>query len=168
MRTLYSESSANKLPPHRIYDCQINLVKDAKLYNGPIYPLNDDKTAALKEYIEENIKKGFIRKSKSPAGAPILFVRKKNGKLRLCVDYRRLNDLIIRDSYPLPLILDMLERLGKGKIFSKLDLRSAYNLVRIKSGDEYKTAFTCKFGHYEYLVMPFRPQECSSRLPTLY
>ena len=154
-KDVFSESSANKLPPHRTYDCQINLVKDAKLYYGPIYPLNDEETAALKEYIKENIKKGFIRKSKSPAGAPILFVRKKNGKLRLCVDYRRLNELTIRDSYPLPLILDMLERLGKGKIFSKLDLRSAYNLVRIKSGDEYKTAFTCKFGHYEYLVMPF-------------
>jgi len=78
-----------------------------------------------------------------------------NGKLRMGVDYRRLNAITIRDSYPLPLIQDMLEHLGKGKIFSKLDLRSAYNLVRIKSGDEYKTAFTCKYGHFEYLVMPF-------------
>jgi len=73
----------------------------------------------------------------------------------MCVDYRKLNDITIRDSYPLPLINDMLEHLSKGKVFSKLDLRSAYNLVRIKEGDEFKTAFTCKFGHYEYLVMPF-------------
>ena len=75
--------------------------------------------------------------------------------LRLVVDYRLLNEVTIRDSYPLPLINDMLENLSKGKVFSKLDLRSAYNLIRIKEGDEYKTAFTCKYGHYEYLVMPF-------------
>ena len=154
-KDVFSEASANILPPHRPYDCQINLIDNAKLYYGPIYPLNDEETTALKEYIQENLKKGFIRKSKSPAGAPILFVRKKNGKLRLCVDYRQLNSVTIRDSYPLPLIQDMLEHLGKSKIFSKLDLRSAYNLVRIKCGDEYKTAFTCKFGHFEYLVMPF-------------
>ena len=73
----------------------------------------------------------------------------------MVVDYRHLNDITIRDSYPLPLINDMLEHLAKGKVFSKLDLRSAYNLVRIKEGDEYKTAFNCKYGHFEYLVMPF-------------
>ena len=73
----------------------------------------------------------------------------------MVIDYRRLNEIAIRDSYPLPLINDMLESLGKGKIFSKLDLKSAYNLIRIKSGDEYKTAFTCKLGHFEYSVMPF-------------
>ena len=154
-KDVFSESSADKLPPHRPYDCQINLIKDSKLFYGPIYPLTDEESSALKEYIQENLKKGFIRKSKSPAGAPVLFVPKKNGKLRMCVDYRRLNAITIRDSCPLPLIQDMLEHLEKGKIFSKLDLRSAYNLVRIKSGDEYKTSFTCKYGHFEYLVMPF-------------
>jgi len=152
---VFNESSADKLPPHRPYDCQINLVENSKLYYGPIYPLTDEESTALKEYINDNLKKGFIRKSKSPAGAPVLFVPKKNGKLRMCVDYRQLNSITIRDSYPLPLIQDMLEHLGTGKIFSKLDLRSAYNLVRIKCGDEYKTAFNCKFGHFEYLVMPF-------------
>jgi len=73
----------------------------------------------------------------------------------MVVDYRHLNDISIRDSYPLPLINEMLEHLAKGKVFSKLDLRSAYNLVRIKEGDEYKTAFNCKYGHFEYLIMPF-------------
>jgi len=80
----------------------------------------------------------------------------------MCVDYRRLNAITIRDSYPHPLIQDMLEHLGKGKIFSKLDLRSAYNLVRIKSGDEFKTAFTCKYGHFEYLVMHFGLKNASA------
>ena len=154
-KDVFDEGSANKLPPHRPYDCEIKLKPDSKLFYGPIYPLTEKESTALKDYIDVNLAKGFIRKSKSPAGAPVLFVPKKNGELRMCVDYRRLNDITIRDSYPLPLINDMLEHLSKGKIFSKLDLRSAYNLVRIKEGDEFKTAFTCKYGHFEYLVMPF-------------
>ena len=154
-KDIFDEGSANILPPHRQYDCEIKLKPNSILYYGPIYPLTDAESKALKEYIEENLSKGFIRKSKSPAGAPVFFVFKKNGELRMVVDYRKLNEITIRDSYPLPLINDMLEHLGKGKVFSKLDLRSAYNLVRIKEGDEYKTAFTCKYGHFEYLVMPF-------------
>jgi len=152
---VFNEAIANVLSPHRPYDCEIKIKDDGKLYYGPIYPLTAEESDTLEEYIKENLAKGFIRKSKSPAGAPILFVRKKNGKLRMVIDYRRLNEITIRDSYPLPLINDMLESLGKGKIFSKLDLKSAYNLIRIKSGDEYKTAFTCKLGHFEYIVMPF-------------
>ena len=154
-KDVFSEIYANELPPHRPYDCEIKLLPNTVLYYGPIYPLTEKESTALKEYIDEMLAKGFIRKSKSPAGAPIFFVLKKNGELRLVVDYRHLNEITIRDSYPLPLINDMLEHLSKGKVFSKLDLRSAYNLVRIKEGDEYKTAFTCKYGHFEYLVMPF-------------
>lgn len=154
-KDVFSEIYANELPPHRPYDCEINLLPGTQLYYGPIYPLTEKESATLKEYIEENLAKGFIRKSKSPAGAPVFFVLKKNGELRMVVDYRHLNDITIRDSYPLPLINDMLEHLSKGRVFSKLDLRSAYNLVRIKEGDEFKTAFTCKYGHFEYLVMPF-------------
>jgi len=154
-KDVFDEISANKLPPHRIYDCEINLKPDSTLYYGPIYPLTEKESDALKKYIDEMLAKGFIRKSKSPAGAPIFFVLKKNGELRLVVDYRRLNEITYRDSFPLPLINYMLEQLRKGKIFSKIDLRSAFNLVRIKEGHEYKTAFTCKYGHFEYLVMPF-------------
>jgi len=121
-----------------------------------IHPLTEKETLALKKYIEEARAKGFIRNSKSPFGASVFFVPKKDpNDIRLVVDYRPLNESTISDSYPLPLINDMLENLNKGKVFSKLDLRSAYNLVRIKEGDEYKTAFTCKFCHFEYLVMPF-------------
>ena len=105
--------------------------------------------------MKENLEKGFIRKSTSPAGAPVLFVKKKDGSLRLCVDYRKLNDMTIRNSYPLPLIGDLLDRVKGAKVFTKLDLKSAYNLVRIKEGDEYKTAFRTRYGHFEYLVMPF-------------
>ena len=110
---------------------------------------------ALKSYIDENLSKGFIRPSSSPCGAPVLFVPKKGGKLRLCVDYRALNAVTKKDRYPLPLIDNMLDRLKAASIYTKLDLKGAYNLTRVKHGDEWKTAFRSRYGHFEYLVMPF-------------
>jgi len=152
---VFNERNCNVLPPHREYDCEIKLKDNSSLFYGPLYPLNELEREELKKYLKENLQKGFIRKSTSSAGAPILFVKKKDGSLRLCVDYRKLNDMTIRNSYPLPLISELLDRVKGAKIFTKLDLKSAYNLVRIKEGDEYKTAFRTRYGHYEYLVMPF-------------
>jgi hypothetical protein len=110
---------------------------------------------ALKKYLEENLNKNFIRHSSSPAGAPVLFVKKADGSLRLCVDYRGLNEITVKNRYPLPLIQETLTRLSKAKWFTKLDLRGAYNLVRIAEGEEWKTAFRTRYGHFEYNVMPF-------------
>jgi len=152
---VFNEKNCEVLPPHRPYDCEIKLKDNSTLFYGPLYPLTEIEREELKKYINENLQKGFIRKSTSPAGAPILFVKKKDGSLRLCIDYRKLNDMTIRNSYPLPLISDLIDRVKKAKIFTKLDLKSAYNLVRIKEGDEYKTAFRTRYGHFEYLVMPF-------------
>jgi len=152
---IFEKREADRLPPHRMYDISIDLIPGSQLYFGPIYSLTVTELKALKEYIEENIRKGFIRKSKSPAGAPILFVKKHDGTLRLCVDYRRLNAITIRNSYPLPRINDLIEVFKNCKIFTRLDLRSAYNLVRVKEGHEYLTAFRTPIGHFEYLVMPF-------------
>ena len=109
----------------------------------------------LKAYIETNLANGFIRPSKSPAGAPILFDRKSDGSFRLCVDYRGLNNLTIKNQYPLPLIGESLDRLGRAKRFTQLDLTSAYHRMRIREGDEWKTAFRTRYGHFEYQVMPF-------------
>jgi len=152
---VFNERNCDILPPHREYDCEIRLKDNSNLFYGPIYPLTEVERDELKKYIKENLEKGFIRKSTSPAGAPILFVKKKDGSLRLCVDYRKLNEMTIRNSYPLPLISELLDRVKGAKFFTKLDLKSAYNLVRIKEGDEYKTAFRTRYGHFEYLVMPF-------------
>jgi len=121
-KDVFSEIYVNELPPHRPYDCEIKLMPNTVLFYGPIYPLTEKESTTLKEYIDEMLAKGFIRKSKSPAGTPVFFVLKKNGELRMVVDYRHLNDITIRDSYPLLLINDMLEQLAKGKVFSKLDL----------------------------------------------
>ena len=109
----------------------------------------------LKIYIKANLASGFIRPSKSPTGTPILFVRKKDGSLCLCVDYRELNNLTIKNRYPLPLIGKSLDRLSCAKRFTQLDLTNAYHRMRIREGDEWKTAFRTRYGHFEYQVMPF-------------
>ena len=101
------------------------------------------------------MKKGFIRKSTLLAGYPILFALKKDGKLRLCVDYRQLNSITVKNRYTLPRSTELMDRFQGAKVFSKLDLRSAYNLIRMKEGEEWKTAFRTRYGHFEYLVMPF-------------
>jgi Reverse transcriptase (RNA-dependent DNA polymerase) len=121
---------------------------------GPIYPLSPRELAALKEFLKENLEKGFIRESKSPAGAPILFAPKKDGSLRLCVDYRGLNAVTIKNRYPLPLITEIMDRVTGANYFSKIDLKDAYYRIRIKAGDKWKTAFRTRYGHYEFLVVP--------------
>ena len=110
---------------------------------------------ALKDYLNKMLAAGKIRQSKSPAGAPILFVKKKDRSLRLCINYRGLNRVTVKDRIPLPLIGELRERVSGARRFSKIDLKNGYNLIRIAKGHEWKTAFRTRYGHYEYLVMPF-------------
>ena len=153
---VFSSDSAAELPEHTgINDHPINLLDDKQPPYGPIYSLGPVELETLKTYIETNLASGFIRPSKSPAGAPILFVRKKDGSLRLCVDYRGLNNLTIKNRYPLPLIGESLDCLGCAKRFTQLDLTNAYHRMRIRKGDEWKTAFRTRYSHFEYQVMPF-------------
>jgi hypothetical protein len=121
---------------------------------GPIYPLSQTELAALREFLEEYLAKGFIRESKSLAGAPILFVPKKDGGLRLCVNYRGLNAITVKNRYPLLLITKIMDRVTRAQYFSKIDLKDAYYRLRIKAGDEWKTAFRTRYGHYEFIVVP--------------
>lgn len=152
---VFSKSSAEQLPEHSTYDHTIPLESGTKPPYGPIYSLSATELKALDEYLKENLAKGFIRPSSSPAGSPILFVKKSDGSLRLCVDYRGLNKITIKNRYPLPLIQENLDRLQNAKYFTKIDLRGAYNLIRIAAGEEWKTAFRTRYGLFEYLVMPF-------------
>ena len=149
------EDAHTALPRHQPWDYEIVLAGDKQPTFGPIYALSEKELKVLRQYLDENLKKGFIRESKSPAGYLILFAPKKDGTLRLCVDYRRLNDITIKNRYPLPNIAELQDRLCNAKIFTKLDLKGAYNLIRMKEGDEWKTAFRTRYGHFEYLVMPF-------------
>lgn len=109
----------------------------------------------MRAYIDEQLAKGFITTSTAPASAGFFFVKKKDGGLRPCIDYRGLNEVTVKYRYPLPLVPAALEMLRTARYFTKLDLRNAYNLIRIRSGDEWKTAFSTTSGHYEYRVMPF-------------
>ena len=152
---VFSKKGADSLPPHRPYDCPVELLPGAEIPFGRIFPLSKKEQDALKMYLDENLDKGFIRPSTSPAGAGIFFVTKKDQTLRPCVDYRELNNITVKNRYPLPLIPELFQKLRSAVIFTKLDLRGAYNLIRIRDGDEWKTAFRTRYGHYEYLVMPF-------------
>ena len=111
----------------------------------------------MKTYVTEYLANGFIRPSKSPAAAPVMFVKRPDGKLRLVVDYRGLNRVTVKNRFPLPLIPEMLDRLHLAKVFTKIGLRNAYHQVRVKQGDEWKTAFRCREGHFEYQVCPQGP-----------
>ncbi len=133
----------------------IELVEGKQPPYGPIYALSPVELEILKSYIETHLKTGFIRPSKSPAGAPILYDKKPDSSLRLYVDYRGFNNLTIKNWYPLPLIGEALDQLGRAKRFTQIDLTSAYHRMRIREGDEWKTAFCTRYGHFEYQVMPF-------------
>lgn len=152
---VFEDAKATILPSHRQIDHAIELEKGKQPPFGPIYPLSPKELEVLKTYIKDGLNNNRIRPSKSPAGAPILFVPKKDGSLRLCVDYRGLNKVTIKNRYPLPLISELLDRVTGAKWFTKLDIKDAYHRIRIKKGDEWKTAFRTRYGHYEYLVLPF-------------
>jgi hypothetical protein len=152
---VFSKAKPETLALHRSIDHAIDLEPGFKLSYGRIYNLSEFELRTLKAYIETNLANGFIQRSSSSAAAPILFAKKKDGGLPLCVAYRALNSGTIKNRYRLPLISEMLDRLRGARIFTKLDLRNAYHLIRIKEGDEYKTAFRTWYGQFEYQVMPF-------------
>jgi len=153
-KKLWSPES-EKLSEHAAWDHEIELEPGTSPRFFPIYKLTEEEGRALKEFVQENLRKGYIRPSQSSAGYPVLFVPKKNGKLRLCIDYRQLNSITRKDRYPLPLISEIQDRIGNAQIFTKIDLRWAYHQIRIKEGDEWKAAFRSKEGLYEPLVMQF-------------
>ena len=153
---VFSPDLASELPEHTgINDHAIELVEGQQPPYGPIYSLGPIELETLKAYIEINLVNGFIRPSKSPAGAPILFDRKPDGFLQLYVNYQGLNNLTIKNRYRLSLIGELLDRLGRAKQFTKFDLTSAYHQMRICKGDVWKTAFRTRYGHIKYQVMPF-------------
>mgnify|MGYP002804382785 CR=1 FL=1 len=152
---VFSPALAEELPPHRRYDCQIDLLPGALIPSCRIYALSEKETKHLREYLDKYLENGFIRPSRSPAASPLFFIPKDNGELRTCIDYRVLNKNTVRNRYPLPLISVMLDQVKRARIYTRLDLRGANHLVRIRQGDEWKTAFKTCFGLFEYLVMPF-------------
>jgi hypothetical protein len=119
------------------------------------YRMSASELGELKKQLEELLEKKCIRPSVSPWGAPVLLVKKKEGSMRLCIDYRQLNKVTIKNKYPLPRINDLMDQLVGACVFGKIDLRSGYHQIRVKAEDISKTAFRTRYGHYEYSVMPF-------------
>ncbi|GKA75785.1 putative reverse transcriptase domain-containing protein [Tanacetum coccineum] len=143
------------LPPTRQVEFQIDLMPGAAPVARAPYRLAPSEMKELSEQLQELSDKGFIRPSSSPWGAPVLFVKKKDGSFRMCIDYRELNKLTVKNRYPLPRIDDLFDQLQGSSVYSKIDLRSGYHQLRVREQDIPKTAFRTRYGHYEFQVMPF-------------
>jgi hypothetical protein len=143
------------VPPEREVEFTIDLVPGTSPISMAPYRMSASELSELKKQLEELLEKKFIRPSVSPWGAPVLLVKKKEGSMRLCIDYRQLNKVTIKNKYPLPRIDDLMDQLVGACVFSKIDLRSGYHQIRVKAEDIPKTAFRTRYGHYEYSVMPF-------------
>ena len=144
------------LPPQREIEFSIDVVPGATPASITLYRMAPMELKELKLQLKELLKKGFIRPSVSPWGAPMLFFKKKDGTLRLCVDYRQLNKMTVKNKYLLPRIDDLFDQLKGASFISKIDLQSGYHQLRIKDTDVHKTAFRTWYGHYEFLIMLFR------------
>ena len=151
----FDRKQAAVLPPHRPQDHAIDLLPGKTPPAARPYTMNRHELEALRKYLDTELAKGFIRVSRSPVAAPVLFVKKANGDLRFCIDYRGLNAVTVKNRYSLPLIQETLSQLSSARYYTKLDVISAFNKLRIKEGDEWKAAFTCRYGLYEPLVLPF-------------
>ncbi|XP_071925131.1 transposon Tf2-1 polyprotein [Coffea arabica] len=143
------------LPPDREVEFKIDLVPGTAPISKTPYRMAPAELKELKIQLQDLLEKGFVKESDSPWGAPVLFVKKKDGSLRLCIDYRGLNEVTIKNKYPLPLIDSLFDQLQGSVVFSKLDLRQGYYQLKIKKEDIPKTAFSSRYGHFEFAVMPF-------------
>ena len=152
---IFAKESFDKLPDPKPWDHAIELTPGAQPASCKVYPLAPKEQAELDAFLKENLATGRIRPSKSPMAAPVFFVKKKNGSLRLVQDYRALNALTVKNRYPLPLVPDLISQLKGARLYTKLDVRWGYNNVRIKEGDEWKAAFRTNRGLFEPLVMFF-------------
>ncbi|KJZ68492.1 hypothetical protein HIM_12118 [Hirsutella minnesotensis 3608] len=153
---VFSREDSNRMPPSRPgVDHKIELTGPAALRTHPLYSLNREQLETMKEYLQDSLQKGFIEPSSAQFGSPVCFAKKKDGKLRFCVDFRELNQLTKKDRYPIPLISETLDRIAKAKIFTKLDIRQAFHRIRLEPDSVELTAFRTRYGQFHYKVLPF-------------
>jgi transposase InsO family protein/predicted aspartyl protease len=154
-RKAFSRPESNRLAPHRPYDHKIHLEKELTYGYTPLYRQSTAELRATKEYLIDNLNRGFIEGSNYPFASPVLFVKKADGSLRFCIDYRKLNLLTRKDAYPLPRIDELLTRVSRAKFFTKLDIRQAFHRIRMDPASEEYTSFRTRYGTYKCKVLPF-------------
>ncbi len=153
---VFSKEESKRYPPKRIWDHAIEFKEGSPdAIDCKVYPLNQIEDKAVQDFIKTKLQKGYIQVSKSPFASPFFFIRKKDNKLRPVQDYRKINALMVRNQYPLPLISDLICDLSNAHIYTKLDVQWGYNNIRIKEGDEHKAVFKTKYGLFEPTVMYF-------------
>jgi len=153
---VFGKKQLERMLTRKVWDHAIDVKEEFVLRKGKMYLLLRKEREEVREFVKEQLRKGYIQLSKSPQMAPVFFMGKKDGKKWMVQDYRYLNKWTVKNNYPLPLILDVLENIGTKKMFTKMDLRWEYNNVRIKKRDEWKAAFTTPEGSFEHMVMFFR------------
>jgi len=152
---VFGKKQSERMPARKVWDHAIDVKEGFVPRKGKVYPLSREESEKVREFVKEQLRKEYIQLSKSLQMAPVFFVGRKNGKKQMVQNYRYLNEWMIKNNYPLPLISDVLENIGMKKLFTKMDLRWGYNNVRIKEGDEWKAAFTILEGSFEPTVMFF-------------
>ncbi|KAG9219386.1 hypothetical protein CCMSSC00406_0010429 [Pleurotus cornucopiae] len=150
---VFRKRDSERMPVERPWDHAIELTPEFEPKASKVYPLSPVEQQELNDFLDGNLKKGYIRPSKSPQTSPVFFVQKKDGKKRLVQDYRYLNKHTVRNAYPLPLISQLVDKVAKARLFTKMDLRWGYNNVRIKEGDQWKAAFQTPRGAFEPMVI---------------
>jgi len=152
---VFGKVELKKMPMRKIWDHAIDLKKDFKASKARVYPLSKNEREEVQQFIDDHLRKGYIRLSKSPQTSPVFFVGKKDSGKHMVINYRRLNKQMVKNNYPLPLIIDLVDSIGNKKLFTKIDLQWGYNNVQIKKRDEWKVAFTTHVGSFEPMVMFF-------------
>jgi len=152
---VFGKVESERMPKRKIWDHAIDFKETFKLRKGRIYPLSKNEREEVQNFVEDQLRKGYIRPSKSPQTSPVFFVGKKDGSKRIVMDYHNLNNQMIKNNYLLPLITELIDNMGSKKVFTKMDLRWGFNNIRIKEGDEWKRAFTTHIGLFEPTVMFF-------------
>lgn len=166
-KDVYPPSLPSQLPPHRNISHPIPLEPNTRPMSRPMYRLSPKELTDMTSQITELLERGFIIPSTSPYGAPVIFVKKKDGSLRMCIDYRALNKVTVKNRYPMPRIDDVLDKLHGAKVFTSLDLQSGYHQIRIAESDEFKTAFRTPLGHFQFRVLPFGLTNAPATFQTL-
>ena len=152
---VFGKVESESMPVRKVWDRAIDVKENFKPSKAKVYPLSRNEREEVQKFVDEHLKKGYIRPSKSQQTLPVFFVGKKDGGKHMVMDYRKLNRQTVKNNYPLPLIMELVDNMGSKQVFTKMDLRWGYNNVRVKEGDEWKTAFTTHVGSFEPVVMFF-------------